>query len=300
MPFYKDVIKKTRLSDSSPELWARAFRRFIRRIYQMRRYDRWSMKGIPIFFANSFPKSGTHLLTQVLESFPLLGPAVNSGLPAVVMVQGDTGLPRSHQQVVGDLSRLLPGDINYGHVHAFPGAVEILSQSGWATYFILRDPRDVVISHVHYISEMEPRHIHHQYYTQVLTDFNARLRISIQGLTEAEAPLPNIRRRFEPFLGWLNQTKVLTLHFEDFIRDRDITLGTVIDHAVRAGFTLNCPRSEAIELINNHLDPKRSPTFRSGKVGSWQQHFTNENKQIFKDLAGDLLIELGYETGFDW
>ena len=38
--------------------------------------------------------------------------------------------------------------------------------AGLAAYFILRDPRDVVVSHVHYITEMEPNHIHHRYYTE--------------------------------------------------------------------------------------------------------------------------------------
>ncbi len=36
----------------------------------MLRWRRLSFTGVPILFANSFPKSGTHLLTQVLQGFP--------------------------------------------------------------------------------------------------------------------------------------------------------------------------------------------------------------------------------------
>ncbi len=56
-----------------------------------------------MLFANSFPKSGTHLLTQALQGFPQLGPAVDSGLPAVVTYEGDTGRTRSTEEILADL-----------------------------------------------------------------------------------------------------------------------------------------------------------------------------------------------------
>ena len=93
---------------------------------------RWrrSLRGVPILFANSFPKSGTHLLTQVLQGFPRLGPAVDSGLPAVVTFEGDTGRARQTQEILADLQRLLPGDIAYGHVHALPPVVGLVWREG--------------------------------------------------------------------------------------------------------------------------------------------------------------------------
>ena len=48
------------------------------------------------------------------------------------------------------------------------------------------------------------------------------------------------------------------------------------------------------------IDPKRSPTFRSGKAGGWQEAFTEEHKRLFKEVSGDLLIELGYEKDHGW
>jgi hypothetical protein len=48
------------------------------------------------------------------------------------------------------------------------------------------------------------------------------------------------------------------------------------------------------------INPGKSPTFRSGKTGEWKKHFTDEHKKIFKDVAGDLLIKLGFETDKDW
>jgi len=56
----------------------RLLRRHLRRGRQWLRYRHLDS---PVLFGNSFPKSGTHLLTQVLAGFSRFGPVVNSGLP---------------------------------------------------------------------------------------------------------------------------------------------------------------------------------------------------------------------------
>jgi Sulfotransferase domain len=43
-----------------------------------------------------------------------------------------------------------------------------------------------------------------------------------------------------------------------------------------------------------------SSFFRKGVVGDWKNVFTDKDKQLFKEEAGDLLIELGYEKDDDW
>ena len=43
-----------------------------------------------------------------------------------------------------------------------------------------------------------------------------------------------------------------------------------------------------------------STNFRSGKTGGWREEFTVNNKKHFKKLAGDFLIELGYEKNNNW
>ncbi|MGB3681465.1 MAG: sulfotransferase domain-containing protein [Rubrobacteraceae bacterium] len=40
--------------------------------------------------------------------------------------------------------------------------------------------------------------------------------------------------------------------------------------------------------------------FRKGVAGDWKNVFTGRDRQIFKEVAGDLLIELGYEQDEDW
>jgi hypothetical protein len=279
---------------------AKLVRRWLRRLRQSARYGHLSLQDAPVLFANSFPKSGTHLLTQVLQGFPRFTPTVDSGLPAIITFQGDTGRPRSGGEIIHDLQRLLPGDIAYGHLHALPEVVEYLSRQGMAAYFILRDPRDVVVSHVHYVTEMEPNHAHHRYYTQDLHTFDERLRTSILGIPDPAVPFPDICQRFLPYLGWLDRPEVLTLRYEDFLADRRAALGPVYDHAVQRGLPARTNREEAVRMLESSIDPQRSPTFRSGKAGGWRTQFNSENRQLFKDIAGDLLIQLGYERDHDW
>lgn len=319
------------ITNQQSRILLRLVRRRVRRFNQMARFKRLTLLDVPIFFANSFPKSGTHLLTQVLIGFTKIGPAVDCGLPAIVTFEGDTGRSRTESEILVDLERLLPGDIAYGHVHAFPEVVSFVCRDGFVPYFILRDPRDVVVSHVHYVSELEPRHIHHRHYTQNLQSFDERLSASILGIPNKLAPptselqtaqrrtdpsavglqkdtsksteipaLPNIYQRFEPYMDWLDQTQVLLLHFEDFITSREKTIAAVYDHAVQQGFCSNYDRETAIQILGNSIDPQKSPTFRSGKVGGWHTAFTEEHKVLFKDIAGDLLIRLGYEQNNDW
>jgi hypothetical protein len=282
---------------------ARLLRRLARRARQSLRYG--SLSASPVFFANSFPKSGTHLLTQVMHGFTRLGPAADSGLPAVVTFDGFTGRQRGLSEIMADLDRFLPGDIGYGHVHATPEAVAWLRRPGVAAYFILRDPRDVVVSHVHYVAEMAPNHIHHRYYHTVLRTFDERLRASILGVSQQELakagdgkpvhePLPDIRSRFVPFLGWLGHPEVLVLRYEDFLNHRLDTLEQVLDHALQRGFQLAVERQAAIQVLDQSIDPSRSPTFRSGKAGGWRSSFTPEHETLFAQVAGDLLSILGY------
>jgi hypothetical protein len=281
-------------------LQGRFGRRTLRRLRIKMKYRRSSLDGVPVFFANSFPKSGTHLLTQILEGFPLIGPAVNSGMPAIVVYEGFSGRERTEAEILRDLSRFKPGDTGFGHLHALPGVMNLFDSNAFCPYLMLRDPRDIVVSHVHYVTDMEPNHVHHAYYTEKLHTFDERLRTSILGLPDSPVKFLNIAQRFEPYLPWLDDPHVLCLKYEDCLTNRDEMLGKILDHAVSAGFPLACSREEAIIRLNCVINPSKSPTFRQGKAGGWRKSFSPENTALFKEVAGDMLIRLGYEKDLDW
>jgi hypothetical protein len=255
-------------------------------------------RSLPALLGISFPKSGTHLLDQILLGFSNVAPYSKRLHSFYAEYQGESGIKRKPEEATAWLKSLGAADIASAHLFARPQSIERVCSGNFVPYFIFRDPRDVVVSHVFYVTEMEANHVHHAYY-QSLADFNARLNVSILGRTDTDVEFPDIAARFAPYLGWLEQSKVLSIHFEDLIEDRTAALNRILDHFL-ARVPLQTSRPLILAALEAAINPTKSPTFRSGKTGEWRKHFTLEHKKIFKDVAGDLLIKLGYEKNNDW
>ena len=277
-----------------------ALRRIVYQTEKLAQRLRFSSQsaGLPALLGISFPKSGTHLLDQILLGFAKVAPFSTRLHSFYAEYEGESGRKRSPEQALAWLDSLGPGDIASAHLFARPEAVERVCSSKFVPYFIFRDPRDVVVSHVFYVTEMEARHVHHDYYGS-LPDFDSRLTVSILGRPDGGVEFPNIAARFAPYLGWLDRPEVLTLHFEQLIHNRPGALARILDHLL-AHFPLTAPRPQILESLEASINPKRSPTFRSGKTGEWAKHFTPEHKRIFKEVAGNLLVKLGYEKDENW
>lgn len=254
--------------------------------------------NLPILLGISFPKSGTHLLDQILLGFSNVAPYAKRLHSFYAEYEGESGVKRAPEQSLRWLDSLSPRDVASAHLFARPEAIARVSSPKFIPYFIFRDPRDVVVSHVFYVTEMEKNHVHHAYY-QSLPDFDSRLKVSILGRPDAGIEFPNIAERFAPYMDWLNHPEVLSIHFEDLINDRAATLTRILDHFLTR-IPLQTPRKLILDSLESSINPSRSPTFRSGKTGEWKKYFTEEHKKIFKDVAGDLLIRLGYEKDNNW
>jgi hypothetical protein len=253
---------------------------------------------LPILLGISFPKSGTHLLDQILLGFSRVAPYAKRLYSFYAEYEGESGVKRAPEQALRWLDSFGPRDVASAHLFARPEAVARVCSTKFIPYFIFRDPRDVVVSHVFYVTGMEKNHVHHAYY-QSLPDFDARLKVSILGRPDAGVEFPNIAERFAPYVDWLNHPEVLAIHFEDLIHARAATLTRILDHFL-ARVPLRSSRELILASLESSINPKRSPTFRSGKTGEWKKYFTHEHKKIFNDVAGDLLIRLGYERNNNW
>jgi hypothetical protein len=263
------------------------------------RFRFWSQpQDLPILLGISFPKSGTHLLDQILLGFSKVAPYAKRLHSFYAEYDGESGRKHSAEQALAWLDSLRACDIASAHLFARPKAIERVCSPEFVPYFIFRDPRDVVVSHVFYVTDMEARHVHHEYYRS-LPDFNARLNVSILGRQDTNIEFPNIADRFAPYLGWLDRDEVLSIHFENLINDRAAALVRIMDHLL-ARAPIRASRESILESLESSINPNRSPTFRSGKTGEWQKYFTEEHKKIFKEVAGDLLVKLGYEESNDW
>ncbi len=256
--------------------------------------------GWPAILGVSFPKSGTNLLIQALSAFTTIGPFSDRSHDVFAVYEAVTGKRLGPADALRFLGGLRPGDIASAHFFAWPEVVDAVCTPRYLPFFISRDPRDVVVSHVFYVTEKATEHVHHEYYARVLDNFDDRLTTSILGRPEVEVEFVDIGRRYEPYLGWLDREEVLALRFEDFIHQRQCALERMARHFLRRVDSVRLSPVEIAAVLERNIVPERSRTFRSGKTGEWRKYFKEEHKRLFKEVAGDLLIRLGYEQSHDW
>jgi len=129
-----------------------------------------------------------------------------------------------------------------------------------------------------------------------------RLKFAIQGDVESRLSFEydDVGKRFGKYAPWLSSPEVYAVKFEDLIgSDREKYIREMVRHhwsVTGEAYDLDDYTQRAID----NVDPSRSHTFRSGKSGKWKQSFDEPTKVLFKQYAGQMLIDLGYEENLDW
>ncbi|WP_397218403.1 sulfotransferase domain-containing protein [Nocardioides terrisoli] len=260
-----------------------------------------TFQPLPAILVNSLPKSGTHLLTQVIEGLPSAGDwgEFFVSTPSLTMHE----IPP--RKMGPRLRRIAPGEVAKGHLFWEQEYAESLVGMNVVTYFVYRDLRDVVASEAYYLAEMNRYHRMHRVYSAL--SLEDRLMLSICGsddLTRQGIFYPSINERFRRYAGWLDSPNTLAVRYEDLQGDRlETTIARVVEHYLRACDSTTRRQLEGDRLHRkclDSIDPARSHTFRSGKRGGWRSEFNERHVRAFKAVAGDLLVELGYESDTEW
>jgi hypothetical protein len=266
----------------------------------------------PRVLAVSMPKAGTHLVAALLRNLPHM---MFSGrhhvlrdfeLPGARPQSRRQGLRESEldwERFERSLAAVNKGQFLTAHFAALPKLVSLLDDLDYRTILMTRDPRDVAVSGVFYIARLE-RHPLHERFTTELGDFDARLMASIRGLpaTEGLRGLASISRRIARYQRWLEVANVYGCRFEDLVgpsgggskEAQHRAIGAIADHVHR-----HLSPAE-IEAVADKTWSQKSSTFRKGAIGDWENHFSEEHRTAFKEIAGDALIELGYERDRNW
>jgi hypothetical protein len=280
----------------------KTFRRAIRparkTLQAIARWKRLSFDDAPPIFGNSKPKSGSHLLLQILNGFTQIMPYKYVEAEPVRTITKE-GRRKAKEEILNELEQIPEGVIGWGYVEASPENISFLCQHHRVNYFIYRDPRDMLVSQVFFATDMHEEHGMHEYYNS-LPDFGERLKVAIAGIDRDELYMVSVKQRYASVFEWLEQPHVMGVRFEDLINNRDATLNTMLDEVESTGYKIPIPREKALSSLVEAIQPKKSHTFRSGKAGGWREHFTKEHKKLFKDVAGDLLVKLRYENDNDW
>lgn len=267
--------------------------------------------------ANSVPKSGTNLLSRLLvllgfEHRPLgIRPRLVAGpLSPVRRVlrareQEKISVGVVSPQQVGRrwlerrLSRVPDGCFVTAHCLHTPGLAGLLREQGMRVVCIIRDPRDVTVSQMHYIKR-ERDHFAHDAFVALPSD-HERLLFSIRGGELGGRELRSLGERYREFLGWEEDEGAVVVRFEDLIGPRGGGSAAAQRQAVErvAAHLGVAVDGAALRRVEERLFGE-GKTFRKGQIGGWREEFSEEHARAAKEVAGSVLVELGYEAGHDW
>jgi sulfotransferase 6B1 len=253
---------------------------------------------VPPALANSFPKSGTHLLVQVLGGLP---ERRNFGAFLASTTSSFQFRERSSSNTCGFIRGFTPGEVVRGHLFHDPLYADALNRRHTANYFIYRDPRDVVVSEAHYLREMNRWHRLHPYFRDAASLEDA-IMLSINGFNPPVPGIdyPNIAERFARYEGWLSDPNCFSVRFEDLVSEEQPSIVRRIAEFYAARTKSDFDFEATVSTMQASIAPKKSHTFRSGKKAGWQKEFTSAHRERFAEVAGDLLVRLGYEPDYAW
>jgi sulfotransferase 6B1 len=259
--------------------------------------------GPPIFL-NSIPKAGSHLCSQALDEMPGVRTSGVHLIKAKVVTSDAEPVERS-QYVDWDLVRSIlsrnarPGQYMTAHTWAHPELFELLEEYGYATLFVIRDPRDIVVSQATYVTRLG-RHPDHVRFADRLDDDQVRYRAIIEGYDEDESGPAGVSlaERLEGYSPWLDRDDVTVCRFEDLIGPRGggteaEQLRVISELAAVADVDLD--RSGAAELAERVWSP-RAATFNRGRIGGWRESFDATTRELFDEsISKEALADYGYD-----
>jgi hypothetical protein len=236
----------------------------------------------------SVPKCGTHLMQSLLLAVPGFTPGPNL-MEGITPATRPEDRPSRHAALLG-MAR--PSDVSIAHLHGTLLCRDALSALPHLRVFLLRDPRDFIVSYIDYVLDRAESHFHRSLLT-AQPDDAARIRLMIDGFAgNDETPwLPGVRAYYELFWMWLTDPDTVVARYEELTEP-----SACADVLRRVLHPLGLPSaSEDLDrAVEQGRRPERSRTYRIGRPGRWRERFTPDLCAYYAERTGDLNARLGY------
>ena len=213
-------------------------------------------------------------------------------------------IARTGKRIVGDKSPQHTGCLDEIH-EIYPDARVI---------HIVRDGRDVAVSTVHHwwrlakdrpggVFELTPEEL--EIRDAYLEDREGFLASGRSIFTEER--LGQLARRWSYRVGKAHRDgtalygeRYLEIRYEDLLRDAPNTLRRILELLrARGGDNVieRCILASSFERASNRRQGEEDSRsfFRKGVAGDWRSVFTQRDREIYEELAGDQLIRMGYD-----
>src|SRR5918997_19480 len=183
---------------------------------------------------------------------------------------------------------------------------------------IVRDGRDVAVSAMHHwwrlskdrggVFELTPEELRlRDEYAEDRQGFLASGRSIF-----TEGRLVQLARRWDRRTGkarrdgsTLYGERYLEIRYEDLLLDTPAVFGRVLEFLGASSedrVIERCLRSSDFTRASSRRQGEENSAsfFRKGVVGDWRDVFTERDRELYKNLAGERLVEFGYEKSYDW
>lgn len=288
------------------------------------------MQPLHRLLINSMPKSGTHLLTQVVS---LLGyqdfgrhdglwlrakDKLGVGTPVVlahVRVQRQwkrrwhalVGNDRGGQTIPIDvtlpvqvpinlaqewLEAIPPGQFLSGHLPWTEATAQLLRTAHLKHLMIVRDPRDVLVSYLHFVTK--PQHPLSKDFLSLSPDQRFHLALDGGPGPHSGRQIVGLRQAFASILEWQREPDVLITSFESLIGERGDGSGAAQRAAIRAicQYLEMDSDDNLIEHVCRHAFDTGAETFRRGKIGAWQDELSPDQIRLCNEGFAQILQDL--------
>lgn len=240
---------------------------------------------------------GPHLVEG--GRFPLARRFLRGRGPEKVTVGVVTPQQISRRWLARRLSRVPDGCFVTAHCIFTPELARLFREEGMKTVCILRDPRDVAISQMHYLKQLK-NHFAHEAFMALPSD-HERLLVAIRGGELGGRHLLSLAERYRLFSGWEQDPDTVVAKFEDLVglkgggstQNQRLAVERVAAHV---GLSTD---ESTMRLMEEELFGA-GRTFRKGQIGGWRSEFAPAHVRAAKEMAGPLLVQLGYEEDLDW
>lgn len=263
------------------------------------------LEARPIVVA-SHPRSGTHLLIDTLRrqfdacrSWKWPGERLDRLYCNVDELPGDGLLEEATaRRILQRTERPLVKTHSWpGYQRAFLGSHDGGLDAAWVdgldehatVFYVYRDGRDVLCSYQLFRQGFDP-------------DAGGSIGAFLRG---TEDGTNRVRRWAEHVQAWRARSDVHLVQFETLLNNPESVIrriGTVIEEEPALAQPL------LPEPFSSIWDSRRARLFGirpestaiiNGESRDWEEHFTPQDRTFFHEQAGDLLIDLGYESSPD-
>lgn len=201
-------------------------------------------------------------------------------------------------------------------------ALNLVKDHNYKMIAIIRDPRDALISHVHYMRlfGIYPNIGKQRDIFFVRADFDSlTFDQQVKLLIEGDKDTWSYIWFYKAELGWSLSGYPLVVKYEDLLGSQGELSDKIKQHTIKKiaryiGLSLS---QDSLQFVFDNLYDNQVPyafvkppldgndimdgkIYKRASAGQWKNFLNEENKRLLKDAIGQELIQLGYEKDLDW